>query len=189
MKRFGHENNSTRGAALLSQHLGAYSPGSRVGISLQTPAYFSNQTSERPAKRPQIGSPYEKTHTFSNAFGALQHLTACAYRLKICAQIHRRGSMATGTVKWFNDAKGFGFIDPDQGEGDVFAHFSAIQMDGFRTLKQGSKVQYELVAGPKGMLAQNIQAIEGQPDAETAHDALSDLHFRDHSATSQNLPH
>ena len=97
--------------------------------------------------------------------------------------------MATGTVKWFNDAKGFGFIDPDQGEGDVFAHFSAIQMDGFRTLKQGSKVQYELVAGPKGMLAQNIQAIEGQPDTETAHDPLSDLHFRDHSATGQSLPH
>lgn len=60
--------------------------------------------------------------------------------------------MATGTVKWFNDAKGFGFIEPDQGGGDVFAHFSAIQMDGFRTLKQGSKVRYELVAGPKGML-------------------------------------
>ncbi|HOX67785.1 MAG: cold shock domain-containing protein [Rhizobacter sp.] len=64
--------------------------------------------------------------------------------------------MSTGTVKWFNDAKGFGFIEPDGGGDDVFAHFSAIQMDGFRTLKQGGKVTFELVQGPKGQLAQNI---------------------------------
>jgi CspA family cold shock protein len=68
--------------------------------------------------------------------------------------------MATGTVKWFNDAKGFGFIEPDGGGDDVFAHFSAIQMEGFRTLKQGSRVSYELVQGPKGQLAQNIAPIE-----------------------------
>ena len=64
--------------------------------------------------------------------------------------------MATGTVKWFNDAKGFGFIEPEGGGDDVFAHFSAVQMDGFRTLKQGGRVSYELVQGPKGSLAQNI---------------------------------
>ncbi len=64
--------------------------------------------------------------------------------------------MATGTVKWFNDAKGFGFIEPEGGGDDVFAHFSAIQMDGFRTLKQGGRVSFELVQGPKGQLAQNI---------------------------------
>jgi len=69
--------------------------------------------------------------------------------------------MATGTVKWFNDAKGFGFIEPEQGGGDVFAHFSAIQMEGFRTLKQGGKVSYELVHGPKGEMAQNIRPLEG----------------------------
>ena len=68
--------------------------------------------------------------------------------------------MPNGTVKWFNDAKGFGFIEPEGGGDDVFAHFSAIQMDGFRTLKQGSKVSYELVQGPKGQLAQNITAVE-----------------------------
>ncbi|TBO28713.1 cold-shock protein [Aquabacterium lacunae] len=90
--------------------------------------------------------------------------------------------MATGTVKWFNDAKGFGFIEPDQGGGDVFAHFSAIQMDGFRTLKQGSKVRYELTVGPKGMLAQNIQTItEEEVQAESA-DALETMHFRDAAA-------
>ena len=86
--------------------------------------------------------------------------------------------MAKGTVKWFNDAKGFGFIEPEQGGGDVFAHFSAIQMDGFRTLKQGSQVQYELVAGPKGMLAQNIRPIEGEGEHGDKDDALAGLHFR-----------
>jgi CspA family cold shock protein len=97
--------------------------------------------------------------------------------------------MATGTVKWFNDAKGFGFIDPDQGGGDVFAHFSAIQMDGFRTLKQGSKVSYELVAGPKGMLAQNIQPIDDVAAGETTIDALSDMHFREMGGGGQSLSH
>jgi len=70
--------------------------------------------------------------------------------------------MLFGTVKWFNDAKGFGFIEPEEGGPDVFAHFSAIEMDGFRTLKQGSKVSYELVQGPKGNLAQAIRAVAAQ---------------------------
>ncbi|MBC7435147.1 MAG: cold-shock protein, partial [Bdellovibrionales bacterium] len=64
--------------------------------------------------------------------------------------------MQSGTVKWFNDVKGFGFIEPDGGGTDIFAHFSAITMEGFKTLKQGSKVKFELVQGPKGLLAQNI---------------------------------
>ncbi|MES2632708.1 MAG: cold-shock protein [Pseudomonadota bacterium] len=70
--------------------------------------------------------------------------------------------MATGTVKWFNDAKGFGFIEPDGGGADVFAHFSAIAMEGFKTLKQGSRVTFEVTDGPKGQLAQNILAEPGQ---------------------------
>ena len=65
--------------------------------------------------------------------------------------------MASGVVKWFNDAKGFGFIQPDEGGADIFAHFSAVQMEGFRTLKQGSRVDFEVVQGPKGSLAQNIR--------------------------------
>jgi cold shock protein len=73
--------------------------------------------------------------------------------------------MAIGRVKWFNDAKGFGFIEPEAGGGDVFAHFSAIQMEGFRTLKQGSRVSYELVQGAKGDQAQNIQPIPETQDA------------------------
>ncbi len=68
--------------------------------------------------------------------------------------------MARGTVKWFNDAKGFGFIEPENGGEDVFAHFTAIQMEGFRTLKQGSTVTYDLVQGPKGQLAHNIAPAE-----------------------------
>jgi CspA family cold shock protein len=77
--------------------------------------------------------------------------------------------MAFGTVKWFSDAKGFGFIEPEGGGADVFAHFSAIQMEGFRTLKQGSKVSFDLSQGPKGQLAQNICLL----DAPTAVDLAS----------------
>ena len=65
--------------------------------------------------------------------------------------------MASGIVKWFNDAKGFGFIKPDEGEEELFAHFSAIQMSGFTTLKEGQRVSFEVVQGPKGKQATNIQ--------------------------------
>lgn len=64
--------------------------------------------------------------------------------------------MATGTVKWFNDSKGFGFITPDDGSEDLFAHFSAITMAGFKTLKEGEKVAFDIVQGPKGKQAANI---------------------------------
>ena len=78
--------------------------------------------------------------------------------------------MTLGTVKWFNDAKGFGFIEPEGGGADVFAHFSAVQMEGFRTLKQGGRVSYDLVQGPKGSLAQNICPIAV---AETASESVA----------------
>ena len=66
--------------------------------------------------------------------------------------------MAAGTVKWFNDAKGFGFVTPDDGSEDLFAHFSAINMNGFKTLQEGQKVTFDVTQGPKGKQASNIQA-------------------------------
>ena len=66
--------------------------------------------------------------------------------------------METGTVKWFNDAKGFGFITPDNGGDDLFAHFSAIQAGGFKSLQENQRVSFDVVAGPKGKQAANIQA-------------------------------
>lgn len=64
--------------------------------------------------------------------------------------------MATGTVKWFNDAKGFGFIAQDNGGADVFVHFSAIQGSGFKTLVEGQKVTFDVQDGPKGPQASNV---------------------------------
>ena len=65
--------------------------------------------------------------------------------------------MATGTVKWFNESKGFGFITPDDGSKDVFVHFSAIASDGFRTLAEGQKVTFDVEQGPKGPQAANVK--------------------------------
>ncbi|WP_324780517.1 cold-shock protein [Thiobacillus sedimenti] len=67
--------------------------------------------------------------------------------------------METGTVKWFNDAKGFGFITPDNGGEDLFAHFSAINASGFKSLQENQRVSFEVTTGPKGKQAANIQVI------------------------------
>lgn len=64
--------------------------------------------------------------------------------------------MATGTVKWFNESKGFGFIAPSDGGDDVFVHFSAIQGNGFRTLAEGQAVTFDVTEGPKGLQASNV---------------------------------
>lgn len=79
--------------------------------------------------------------------------------------------MSTGQVKWFNNAKGFGFILPDNGGSDLFAHYSAISMDGYKTLKAGQLVTFDAVDGPKGLHAANIRAVESTSDD---HVVLSD---------------
>ena len=76
------------------------------------------------------------------------------YRLRL-----RKKSMATGTVKWFNDAKGFGFITQDNGGEDVFCHHTAINAEGFRTLAEGQKVSFDVTKGPKGLQAQNVKPV------------------------------
>lgn len=87
--------------------------------------------------------------------------------------------MPTGTVKWFNNAKGYGFILADEGGEDLFAHYSAIQMEGYRTLKAGQQVNFDIVRGDKGYHAANISPVSSGdsappsapsiPSAETAH--------------------
>lgn len=67
--------------------------------------------------------------------------------------------MASGTVKWFNDSKGFGFITPDQGGEDLFVHFSTIQGNGFKTLKEGQQVTFDVTRGPKGEQASNVMPV------------------------------
>jgi CspA family cold shock protein len=68
-------------------------------------------------------------------------------------------NVTTGTVKWFNDAKGFGFITPSDGSKDVFVHFSALQGDGFKTLAEGAQVEFNLAQGDKGPQAQEVRVI------------------------------
>jgi len=76
--------------------------------------------------------------------------------------------MSTGQVKWFNNAKGFGFILPDDGGGDLFAHYSAITMEGYKTLKAGQAVSFDIIEGPKGLHAANIAPVKDDA-SETGH--------------------
>jgi cold shock protein len=81
--------------------------------------------------------------------------------------------MSTGQVKWFNNAKGFGFILPDEGGGDLFAHYSAITMDGYKTLKAGQAVSFDIIEGPKGLHATNIVAVQDLAEQDQAERALA----------------
>lgn len=79
----------------------------------------------------------------------------------------------TGIVKWFNNAKGFGFILPDNGGGDIFAHYSSIGMDGYKTLKAGQLVAFDTIPGPKGLHAANISALDQQQTNTVQGDEIS----------------
>lgn len=88
--------------------------------------------------------------------------------------------MATGKVKWFNNAKGYGFILPEEGGEDLFAHYSSIQMEGYKTLKAGQEVEFEVQEGPKGYHAVNIRgeagdAVEDQAESDVETDAQVDV--------------
>jgi CspA family cold shock protein len=71
----------------------------------------------------------------------------------------RKKVMARGKVKWFSDSKGYGFIAPDEGGDDIFVHFQAIQAEGFKTLKEGQVVEFEVTKGPKGLQAANVKTV------------------------------
>ena len=83
--------------------------------------------------------------------------------------------MSSGIVKWFNNAKGFGFILPEDGESDIFAHYSAIVMEGYKTLKAGQQVQYELIDGDKGRHAANIQPVQTPESVEEPEEPMMKL--------------
>ena len=93
--------------------------------------------------------------------------------------------MAIGKVKWFNNAKGYGFVLPEEGGEDLFVHYSAIEMDGYKTLKAGQDVQFDIEEGPKGLHAVNIQDVE-RDEADSADlgvsvdfDMVDDTHVDD----------
>ncbi len=104
--------------------------------------------------------------------------------------------MAIGKVKWFNNAKGYGFILPEGGGEDLFAHYSSIEMEGYKTLKAGQDVEYERLEGPKGFHAVNIRAMGAVAEAKQAHDADEGVSYEDTSLepaakneTAEQAPH
>jgi cold shock protein len=102
--------------------------------------------------------------------------------------------MAAGKVKWFNNAKGYGFILPEGGGEDLFVHYSSIEMDGYKTLKAGQDVMFDLIEGPKGHHAVNIRAldvavIDGQmPLSDSRSEGQSDAPVREHRNGSAEAP-
>jgi CspA family cold shock protein len=83
----------------------------------------------------------------------------------------------TGKVKWFDDKKGYGFIELDDGSGDVFVHYTAIEMDGFKSLSKGQPVKFEVIEAEKGRQAASVKSAEGSPGVESVHTGITpDIH-------------
>src|SRR5438874_6821429 len=124
------------------------------------------------SRRPDRGRPFRRLRgTFANEWGkgfvprtlmsrwGGQRALLWFGRWSSCRpETSRKKKMATGTVKWFNDAKGFGFIKQEGGE-DVFCHHTAIQADGFRSLTEGQTVEFDVKRGPKGLQAENVRVV------------------------------
>ena len=122
----------------------------QVGSGLKTQTISvagSNTAPPRPPVPIHSRSPIENASSPATAGGAPDGFSEVSH------------SMKTGTVKWFDEAKGFGFIAPSDGTGDVFVHYSAIEGKGFRTLAEGQKVQFRVVQGQKGLQAANIRPL------------------------------
>lgn len=97
--------------------------------------------------------------------------------------------MAIGKVKWFNNAKGYGFICPENGEEDIFVHFSSIEMDGYKTLKAGQEVYYEVNKGPKGLHALSIKATDSPENNSNQNTGDSHLADGRNSASERKSKH
>ncbi len=105
-----------------------------------------------PAARPAPGTTARTHHRPRSPRGSRSRTCGCAYRMK-------EDTMTTGTVKWFNAEKGYGFIAPSDGSADVFAHYSAIASSGYRSLEENQQVEFDVTAGPKGPQAENIRPL------------------------------
>ena len=114
---------------------------------------------------------------YDNGFKALNDVSLKVKKGEIIAS----SLMSTGQVKWFNNAKGFGFILPDEGGDDLFAHYSAIGMEGYKTLKAGQLVSFDTIEGPKGLHAANIHAVADAPAANGEQESDTDATAEDNA--------
>ena len=96
--------------------------------------------------------------------------------------------MARGTVKWFNNVKGYGFIIPETGGGDVFAHYSTINMEGYKTLRAGQRVQFEAVEGPNGMQTSQVKSLDGMIDGMANQSHYNSHQHNHHHNAGTNFP-